>query len=57
MDESDYQRLEELVVEQPHQIRSLQARFEEETGKIVSTVTRCLALKKQLQLQTYPALT
>lgn len=46
LDESDHQRLQELVAEQPHQIRSLQARFEEETGKTVSTVTLRRALKK-----------
>ena len=47
LDESDHQRLQELVAEQPHQIRSLQARFEEETGKTVSTVTLRRALKKK----------
>lgn len=33
LDEHDHQLLQELVAEQPHQIRSLQARFQEETGK------------------------
>lgn len=47
LDENDHQRLQELVAEQPHQIRSLQARFEEETGKTVSTVTLRRALKKK----------
>lgn len=47
LDENDHQRLQELVAEQPHQIRSLQARFAEETGKTVSTVTLRRALKKK----------
>jgi len=47
LDEHDHQRLQELVAEQPHQIRSLQARFQEETGKTVSTVTLRRALKKK----------
>ncbi|WP_152561112.1 IS630 family transposase [Halomonas sp. TG39a] len=46
LDEHDHQRLQELVPEQPHQIRSLQARLQEETGKTVSTVTLRRALKK-----------
>ena len=47
LDEHDHQRLQELVAEQPHQIRSLQARLQEETGKTVSTVTLRRALKKK----------
>lgn len=47
LDEHDQQRLQELVAEQPHQIRSLQARLQEETGKTVSTVTLRRALKKK----------
>ena len=47
LDENDHQRLQRLVAEQPHQIRSLQARFQEETGKTVSTVTLRRALKKK----------
>ena len=46
LDEHDHQRLQELIAEQPHQIRSLQARLQEETGKSVSTVTLRRALKK-----------
>ena len=33
LDDNDHQRLQELVAEQPHQLRSLHARFQEETGK------------------------
>jgi transposase len=47
LDEHDHQRLKELVAEQPHQIRSLQARLQEETGKTVSTVTLRRVLKKK----------
>jgi transposase len=47
LDEHDHKRIQELVAEQPHQIRSLQARFHEETGKAVSTVTLRRALKKK----------
>lgn len=47
LDEHDHQRLKELIAEQPHQIRSLQARLQEETGKTVSTVTLRRALKKK----------
>tara|TARA_R110002051_G_scaffold47220_1_gene93686 strand:+ start:1066 stop:1521 length:456 start_codon:yes stop_codon:yes gene_type:complete len=46
LDEHDHQRLQELVAEQPHQIRSLQARLQEEAGKTASTVTLRRALKK-----------
>ena len=48
LDANDHQRLQELVAEQPHQIRTLQARFQEETGKTVSTVTLRRALKKKM---------
>jgi len=41
-----HQRLQELVAEQPHQIRPLQARFQEETGKTVSMEPLRQALKK-----------
>ena len=47
LDDDDHQRLQELVAEQPHQIRSLQARLQEETGKTISTVTLRRALKKK----------
>ncbi|RAR56808.1 homeodomain-containing protein [Onishia taeanensis] len=47
LDEHDHQRLQEMVAEQPYQIRSLQARFQEETGKTLSTVTLRRALKKK----------
>ncbi|WP_311955963.1 IS630 family transposase [Halomonas garicola] len=46
LDEHDHQRLKELIAEHPHQIRSLQARLQEETGKTVSSVTLRRALKK-----------
>lgn len=47
LNENDHQRLKELVAEHPYQIRSLQAHFQEETGKTVSTVTLRRALKKK----------
>lgn len=47
LDDDDHQRLQALVAEQPHQIRALQARLQEETGKTVSTVTLRRALKKK----------
>lgn len=47
LDDNDHQRLQELVAEQPHQLRSLHARFQEETGKKVSMVTLRRALKKK----------
>ena len=46
LDEHDHKRLQALVAEHPHQIRALQARFQEETGKSVATVTLSRALKK-----------
>ncbi|WP_311947051.1 IS630 family transposase [Halomonas piscis] len=46
LDDADHQRLQELVAEQPHQLRSLHARFQEETGKIVSLITLRRAPKK-----------
>jgi hypothetical protein len=39
--------LQALVAEHPHHIRALQARFQEETGKSVATVTLRRALKKK----------
>jgi transposase len=47
LDEHDHKRLQALVAEHPHQIRALQARFQEETGKSVATVTLRRALKKK----------
>lgn len=47
LDEHDHERLQELVAEHPHQIRSLQARLQEETGKTLSTVTLRRVLKKK----------
>lgn len=47
LDDNDHQRLQELVAEQPHQLRSLHARFQEETGKNISMVTLRRALKKK----------
>tara|TARA_R110001599_G_scaffold60939_4_gene169295 strand:+ start:10981 stop:11454 length:474 start_codon:yes stop_codon:yes gene_type:complete len=46
LDEHDHMRLQALVAEHPHQIRALQARFQEETGKSVATVILRRALKK-----------
>lgn len=46
LDKHDHQRLQALVAEHPQQIRVLQARFQEETGKSVATVTLRRALKK-----------
>ncbi|WP_299312644.1 IS630 family transposase [uncultured Halomonas sp.] len=46
LDDDDHHRLQELVAEQPHQLRSLHARFQEETGKNISMVTLRRALKK-----------
>ncbi|MCK0716484.1 IS630 family transposase [Chromohalobacter sarecensis] len=46
LDEHDHERLQALVAEHPHQIRSLQARLQEETGKTISTVTLRRVLKK-----------
>ncbi|ALM50962.1 hypothetical protein BJB45_21480 [Halomonas huangheensis] len=46
LDERDHQRLQELIAEQPQQIRSLQARFQEESGKKDSTITLRRVLKK-----------
>lgn len=57
LDDADHQRLQELVAEQPHQLRSLHAHFQEETGKNISMITLRRALKKWIQLQTYPTLT
>ncbi len=46
LDEHDHERLQALVTEPPHQIRSLRARLQEETGKTISTVTLRRVLKK-----------
>lgn len=46
LDDADHKRLKELVAEQPHQLRSLHARFQEETGKNISLITLRRALKK-----------
>jgi len=48
LDEHDHERLQALVTEHPHQIRSLQARLQEETGKTISTVTLRRVLKKKV---------
>ncbi len=51
-DDQDRERLQALVAETPHQIRALQARMAEETGKPVSLSTVQRALKKAgVQLQ------
>lgn len=47
LDEHDHERLQVLVAEHPHQIRSLQARLQEETGKSISLVTLRRVLKKK----------
>jgi transposase len=47
LDEHDHRLLQALVAEQPLQIRTLQARFQEETGKSVAMVTLRRALKKK----------
>lgn len=47
LDEHDHERLQALVAEHPHQIRSLQARLQEETGKTISRVTLRRVLKKK----------
>lgn len=46
LDEHDHQRLQALVAEHPHQIRALQARSQEETGKSDATSTLRRTLKK-----------
>lgn len=47
LDDSDRERLQTLVEEHPHQLRTLQARLQEETGKTFSTDTLRRALKKK----------
>lgn len=47
LDDSDREILQTLVEKLPHQLRTLQARLQEETGKIFSTVTLRRALKKK----------
>lgn len=47
LDDSDRERLQVLVKEHPHQLRTLQARLHEETGKTFSTDTLRRALKKK----------
>ncbi|TVU72758.1 IS630 family transposase [Cobetia crustatorum] len=46
LDDSDRERLQALVEEHPHQLRTLQARLQKETGKTFSTDTLRRALKK-----------
>ena len=46
LDEDDRERLQALVQDHPHQIRTLQARLQEETGKTFSSDTLRRALKK-----------
>ena len=43
---SERERLLELVQEQPHQLKAVQARFQQETGKGACTMTIKRALKK-----------
>lgn len=45
-DERDRERLQALVAEHPHQIRTVQARLQRETGKSSCTTTVKRALKK-----------
>lgn len=45
-DEQDRERLKALVVETPHQIKAVQARLQQETGKTSCTMTIKRALKK-----------
>jgi transposase len=45
-DDQDHERLQELVKETPHQIKTVRARLHEETGKTASTATLKRALKK-----------
>ena len=44
--DAERERLLELVQEQPHQLKAVQARFQQETGKYASTMTIKRALKK-----------
>lgn len=45
-DEQDRERLKALVTETPHQIKTVQARLQQETGKASCTMTIRRALKK-----------
>lgn len=45
-DEQDRERLKTLVLEAPHQIKAVQARLQQETGKSSCTTTIKRALKK-----------
>lgn len=45
-DEQDRERLKALVAETPHQIKTVQARLQQETGKTSCTMTIKRALKK-----------
>jgi transposase len=45
-DEQDRERLKTLVSEAPHQIKAVQARLQQETGKSSCTTTIKRALKK-----------
>lgn len=45
-DEQDRERLKALLTETPHQIKTVQARLQQETGKTSSTMTIRRALKK-----------
>ncbi len=45
-DEQDRERLKALVSEEPHQIKAVQARLQQETGKTSCTMTIKRALKK-----------
>lgn len=45
-DNQEQERLQELVEETPHQIKTIRARLHEETGKTASTATLKRVLKK-----------
>lgn len=46
IDDQDRERLQALILEHPHQLRTVRARLHEETGKSPSTATLKRALKK-----------
>lgn len=46
LNDQDHERLQKLVKEHPHQIKTIRARLHEETGKTPSTATLKRALKK-----------
>lgn len=46
IDDQDRERLQALIQEHPHQLRTVRARLHEETGKSPSTATLKRALKK-----------